>query len=62
MKIHVSSVHERKKTFKCDICDYSFSQKSHLKIHVASVHEGKSCYLIVGYEKEFDPIVATARP
>ena len=53
---------KKKNSYKCDICDYSFSQKSHLKIHVASVHEGKSCYLIVGYEKEFDPIVATARP
>ena len=39
---HVESVHERKKPFKCNnICDYSCSQKGHLKPHVASVHEVK---------------------
>ena len=40
MKTHVSMVHEEKKPFKCDICDYRCSQKSTIKTHVASVHEG----------------------
>ena len=31
---------EEKKPLKCDICDYSFSRKDHMKKHVASVHEG----------------------
>ena len=35
------SVHEEKKPFKCDICDYRCSQKSNMNKHVASVHEGK---------------------
>ena len=35
------SVHEGKKPFECDICDYSFSWKSNFIKHVASVHEGK---------------------
>ena len=35
-----SGIHERKKPFKCDNCDKSFIQKSHLQRHVASVHEG----------------------
>ena len=35
-----SGIHERKKPFKCDNCDKSFKQKSHLQRHVASVHEG----------------------
>ena len=42
MKIHVASVHEGKKQFKCDICDYSCSRKGDMKTHVASVHEGKN--------------------
>ena len=36
MKQHVLSVHEGKKPFKCDICDYSCSQKGHMKTHVAT--------------------------
>ena len=38
---HVSTTHEKKKPFKCDICDYICSQKSDMKRHVKSVHEGK---------------------
>ena len=41
MTIHVASVHEGKKPFKCDVCGYRLSQKGSLKRHVASVHEGK---------------------
>ena len=41
MKIHVATVHEGKKTFKCDICNANFGQKSTLNKHVATVHEGK---------------------
>ena len=42
MKTHVKSVHEGKKPFKCDICDYNFSQKGDMKRHVESVHERKN--------------------
>ena len=42
MKQHVASVHEGKKPFKCDNCDYSCSQKGNLKTHVQSVHDGKN--------------------
>ena len=41
MTKHVVSVHEKKKPFKCEICDKGFSQKHKMKIHVASVHEEK---------------------
>ena len=41
MKTHVVSVHEGKKPFKCDICDYNCSQKSVMNRHVASVHQEK---------------------
>ena len=37
----IGSVDERKKQFKCEICDYSSSQKGDLNRHVASVHEKK---------------------
>ena len=40
MKRHVASVHEEKKTFKCDICDFSCAERNVLKVHVVSVHEG----------------------
>ena len=29
------SVHERIKLLKCDICDYSYSQKSNMNTHVS---------------------------
>ena len=38
-KRHVTSVHEGKKPFKCDICDAKFDEKSKLKKHITSVHE-----------------------
>ena len=41
---HVRSEHERKKPFKCDICDYISSQRDYLKHHVLSVHEGKKTF------------------
>ena len=41
MKRHVTSVHENKKQFKCEMCDYYFSQKGDLKRHVTAVHENK---------------------
>ena len=40
MKRHVASVHEERKTFKCDICDFSWAERNVLKVHVVSVHEG----------------------
>ena len=40
MNRQFASVHEGKKPFKCDFCDYSCSLKNKMQ-HVASVHEGK---------------------
>ena len=39
--IHVSSVHEGMKPFRCDICDFSSSHFSSMNRNVESVHEGK---------------------
>ena len=41
MRRHIESAHEGK-TFKCDICQSSFTHKSNLKTHIGSVHEGKT--------------------
>jgi len=40
--LKVTSVHEGKKPFKCEICDVQFGVKHGLNEHVASVHEGKN--------------------
>ena len=41
MNRHVSSVHEGKKPFKCDICDYTCSLKQQMKTHVVKKHKFK---------------------
>ena len=41
MKIHIDSVHEGKKPFKCNICKAIFAGKRDWNKHVASVHEEK---------------------
>jgi uncharacterized Zn-finger protein len=50
---HVSTVHEGKKPFKCDICDYSFSEKGSLNKHIKSVHDGNNRYKCEICEKTF---------
>ena len=39
--MHITSVHEGKKPFKCSICDYKCSQKGQLTKHISSNHEIK---------------------
>ena len=41
MNNHVASVHDNKKPFKCEICDYRCSQKGDLSKHFTAVHEKK---------------------
>ena len=38
MRVHVTSVHEKKKSFQCGICDYRCSQKGNLDLHIAFFH------------------------
>ena len=40
----MSSVHEEKRSFKCNMCDASFGQNNHLKVHRDSVHKGKKLF------------------
>jgi hypothetical protein len=37
---HITSIHEEKKPFNCDICDLMFSRKPNLNAHIARVHAG----------------------
>ena len=39
LNLHIASVHEGKKPFKCEICDDQFELKHELNEHIASVHE-----------------------
>ena len=41
VKKPVESVHERKKSHKCSICESSFSSNKDMTRHIASVHENK---------------------
>ena len=41
LKIHIESVHEGKKPFKCSLCDAAFGFKYGLNMHILSVHEKK---------------------
>ena len=38
---HIESVHEGKKSFKCNVYDTAFSEKSTLNGHIESVHDRK---------------------
>ena len=53
MSTHVSSVHERKKLFKCQICDQRFSEKGNMTKHMATIHGGKKPLKCEVCEKTF---------
>ena len=39
LRVHIASVHEGKKAFNCEICDYGCSLRNLLNKHIASAHE-----------------------
>ena len=53
MTNHVSSVHEKKKPFKCGFCEYSCSLISNMYTHDASVHEKKKPFHCSICDKSF---------
>ena len=38
---YILSVHEKKKPFKCSICDYKSTYDESLSKHITTIHEGK---------------------
>ena len=53
MTNHVSSVHEKKKPFKCGYFEYSCSLISNMYTHDASVHEKKKPFHCSICDKSF---------
>ena len=41
---HSTLIHEGKKPFKCDLCDYSCDLLENMQQHNAYVHEGKNLF------------------
>ena len=41
LKKHVTTIHKRRKHFKCDICNAEFTSKDSMKGHIATIHLGK---------------------
>ena len=54
MNACVKSVHEKKKPFKCDICNFSCYQKRDLKKHIESAHENKKLFRCDICDKTFN--------
>jgi uncharacterized Zn-finger protein len=44
---HIESVHEEKKPFICNICNYKCYHKPSLRRHVESGHEGKKPFKFI---------------
>ena len=44
VKRHISSVHEEKPQFRCEICGKCLTQKSSLSQHISTNHEGKKLF------------------
>ena len=53
MKIHLHTVHEGHKDYKCESCGKSFSQAGDLKKHIHTVHEGHKDYKCESCGKSF---------
>ena len=44
MKKHIATVHEGKRSYKCQSCNSKFHSKDGLNRHVITIHEGKKPY------------------
>ena len=65
-KKNIDPVHEQKKPFNCEICDYSCTQKDEMTQHVSSVHKKKkpfqcdicnySCFLNHDIKKHYESV------
>ena len=46
---HASSIHEREKPFKCEICKKSFALNRNMRNCVARIHEGGNANFVTLY-------------
>ena len=53
LKLHIESVHEKKKILECTSCMKRFSRMDHLKLHIACVHDKKKEFMCLICEKGF---------
>ena len=53
LTIIFASVHEEMKSFKCKMCDESFSQNSNMERHISAVHEEIKGFKCKMCEKSF---------
>ena len=49
----IASDQKKKKTFKCELCQYYSSIRSNLNFHIVSVHEGKKSFKCENCGKSF---------
>ena len=49
----ITLIHEKKKQFECQFCDYCCTEENTLKRHVTSVHERKKPYQCQFCNKRF---------
>ena len=53
MNAQKESVPEGRKSFQCEICDLSYSQKQGMQRHMVVVHEGKKLFKCKICDKSF---------
>ena len=53
MKVHIATVHEGKKQFKCGVCHVNFVKKGDLNRHVVTLHEGQKPFKCEIFNVEF---------
>ena len=41
LKVHLETIHEGSKPYKCEVCNYSAALKNTLKQHTNNVHQGR---------------------
>ena len=56
MKVHIATVHDGVKEFKCTECDKFFSRKEHLKTHFKGVHAGKKQFNCATCQDDFTQV------
>ena len=57
LNVHIPTIHEDNKDYKCDSCGKSFSEAGHLKKHIHTVHEGQKDHSCESCGKSFSQAI-----